>query len=223
MDVNLVNGEEFFKVKWKNYPYSQCTWEPRSHLTHCESKLKRFEGFFEGVSKVIGESDQGNIEFRRALDSNIIRKFAETPYKKERKNKSSKKKTPSKSKIKKASIFSNEKQKSKKKTHLDISSNISTELNSSENFGETCPVKTLPNLKLELPEDGCLDYDTPARVIDVRFKENGGHQINCVVEWNTRSDGFKPKNSKVSTSDFKIKYGWLLVDFYESRITFKQD
>ncbi|XP_063289185.1 histone-lysine N-methyltransferase SUV39H1 [Pelobates fuscus] len=40
-DYKRVQDEELYLVKWKGYPYSECSWEPRHHLK-CFNLLKQF-------------------------------------------------------------------------------------------------------------------------------------------------------------------------------------
>jgi hypothetical protein len=46
--------------------------------------------------------------------------------------------------------------------------------------------------------------------------ENG--KVQCLVEWETREDGTKPKNSILSNEILKKFFPAILCDFYESRI-----
>lgn len=42
--------------------------------------------------------------------------------------------------------------------------------------------------------------------------------IEVTIEWKTRADGFKPKETQFSNEEIKERCPKLLVDFYESRI-----
>jgi Chromo (CHRromatin Organisation MOdifier) domain len=40
-DIMEMRGNKYF-IKWKGYPASKNTWEPREHLTNCALLLRRF-------------------------------------------------------------------------------------------------------------------------------------------------------------------------------------
>ena len=43
LDSKLEKGKKMYKIKWKGYPVSQCTWEPVAHLSNCIDMVKDFE------------------------------------------------------------------------------------------------------------------------------------------------------------------------------------
>ena len=40
--IKRTLGNIFYKVKWKGYPLSEATWEPRDHLVNCENLISEF-------------------------------------------------------------------------------------------------------------------------------------------------------------------------------------
>ena len=36
-------GNKEFKVKWKGFPISECTWEPYNHVKHLKDEIAEFE------------------------------------------------------------------------------------------------------------------------------------------------------------------------------------
>lgn len=47
LDKKLFDGQWQYKVKWLNYPLSQCTWEPKENLSNVSLMLKYFDENFE--------------------------------------------------------------------------------------------------------------------------------------------------------------------------------
>eukprot|EP00826_Nyctotherus_ovalis_P054027 TRINITY_DN7056_c0_g2_i1.p2 TRINITY_DN7056_c0_g2~~TRINITY_DN7056_c0_g2_i1.p2 ORF type:complete len:161 (+),score=61.11 TRINITY_DN7056_c0_g2_i1:202-684(+) len=131
LDRRIDNGAVQYKIKWKDYPVSQCTWEPLCHLTNVEDMIASFEyqQIVKERTKEVGEKSVG-------------------------------------------------------KTKVVV---------------------------------GDLELDVPAKVMSAR-KIAG--KILCMVEWKRRLDGVKPQNSELLADDLKEDYYNLLLDFYESRITF---
>jgi hypothetical protein len=65
--------------------------------------------------------------------------------------------------------------------------------------------------------------DTPLRILHAEIvcdNELIGSCINCEVEWKTREDKFKPKNSLITNNCLKYRAPLLLINFYESKIKF---
>lgn len=40
------NGKIEYKIKWLNYPESECTWEPENNLTTCKKMLERYNQIY---------------------------------------------------------------------------------------------------------------------------------------------------------------------------------
>lgn len=79
----------------------------------------------------------------------------------------------------------------------------------------------IPKAKMPTPRakiaPGDLELDIPVKVVSAR-KVNS--KIICIVEWKQRLDGIRPQNSELLADDLKENYIDLLLDFYESKITF---
>ena len=67
--------------------------------------------------------------------------------------------------------------------------------------------------------------DVPLRIKEVnlaKLKKNLRAEvieIDCCVEWRKRADGFKPGNSWVSNRELRGKFGKVLVEYYETKIS----
>ena len=42
LEAKTVNGKKHYKIKWKGYPASQTTWEPKEHLNNCIDMVRAF-------------------------------------------------------------------------------------------------------------------------------------------------------------------------------------
>ena len=76
------------------------------------------------------------------------------------------------------------------------------------------PVKVV---LVEEHETGILGMDIPSKIINAR-KE--GDIVYCLIDWETRPNGVKPKTSEVTTNEFGEKYPYMLIEFYESKIIY---
>lgn len=43
LDKKLENNQVYYLVKWKDYNFSECTWELASNLNGCKRKVRKFE------------------------------------------------------------------------------------------------------------------------------------------------------------------------------------
>ena len=51
LDKKVMDGMYKYKVKWLNYPLSQCTWEPKENLQNVSLMLKYFDENFDKLQK----------------------------------------------------------------------------------------------------------------------------------------------------------------------------
>ncbi|CDW72830.1 m-phase phosphoprotein 8 [Stylonychia lemnae] len=102
----------------------------------------------------------------------------------------------------------------------DTTNEAQTNQDQSEQFDPTCcEINTEEINELvqdELPQEGVLEFDTPVSIKSAKMI-NG--QINIVIEWQVRKNGFKPLESMITNDQAKQKCPNLLVDFYESKIS----
>lgn len=67
---------------------------------------------------------------------------------------------------------------------------------------------------------GNLDTDVPLKIINAKILDDNDVNINCLVKWKPRSDGYVSEPDWISSKVLKIKCPMILFDFYESRIKF---
>lgn len=67
---------------------------------------------------------------------------------------------------------------------------------------------------------GNLESDVPLKIINAKILDDSDVNINCLIKWKPRLDGFVPMPDWISSKILKRKYPDVLFDFYESRIKF---
>ena len=67
---------------------------------------------------------------------------------------------------------------------------------------------------------GSIDKDIPIKIINAKILDDLDVNINCLVKWKVRSDGYCPEPEWISSKILKIHHPSVLFDFYESRIKF---
>jgi len=65
-----------------------------------------------------------------------------------------------------------------------------------------------------------LETDIPSKIINAKILDDNDVNINCLVKWKSRSDGYTPEPDWISSKILKLKCPMVLFDFYESRIKF---
>jgi len=48
LDRKRTKGRFYYKIKWKGYPISECTWEPLSHLQYTKDLVAKFNAKMDG-------------------------------------------------------------------------------------------------------------------------------------------------------------------------------
>ena len=67
---------------------------------------------------------------------------------------------------------------------------------------------------------GTLESDVPLKIINAKILDDSDVNINCLIKWKPRQDGYVPGPEWISSKILKRKYPDVLFDFYESRIKF---
>ena len=78
LDVRFVNGKPEYKIKWENYPISQCTWEPVKNLETIPQLIEEYN-----------KSHPTKLETKKTKSKHLINKKRKKP--KNEKNNSEKK------------------------------------------------------------------------------------------------------------------------------------
>lgn len=69
LDKKIVDGVFRYKIKWLNYPMTDCTWEPKENLNNVGLMLKYFDENFDSESKkqTFEDSDDSNSDDEQEL------------------------------------------------------------------------------------------------------------------------------------------------------------
>lgn len=78
LDKKTEKGKVFYKVKWKDYPLSEATWEPKENLKNAQQVVRTFESSLKKTQKAKrGDSpkflEDTNIEINEEKDTSTIR------------------------------------------------------------------------------------------------------------------------------------------------------
>jgi len=60
----------------------------------------------------------------------------------------------------------------------------------------------------------------PLKIINAKILDDNDVNINCLVKWKPRVNGFVPEPHWISSKNLKKKWPMILFEFYESRIKF---
>ena len=217
LDKKIVKEKVIYKVKWKNYPLSQCTWEPienfidKSVVNDFEKQLKtKPEKRRPGrppkkkppIVKEENEEEESSDNKEESSDSTNKEKSSESS--------SSDKAKSSESQSSSSEKKSSEESNSEKKT--------SEESNSEKKSSESASSSIKNILEMKKKKIGNIKNDIPEKIISSKQNVDVPSDLCCFVEWKVRKDGTKPDNSYVKNSEIKEKFPYVLLDYYEEQI-----
>ena len=207
-----------YLIKWVGWPINSCTWEPIENL-NCEQIVEDFEKTWTESHPSLNEVVKNPLEKRGrpkknplaekniSENDNFSSHGSDTDNDKNiQKKRGRPKKLTSENDVSKYSINYNLKSKKEEKSENFIGKNVVNNENLIENNNDGNLVNT-----------GSLENDVPFKL---KSCKRLGTKVNLLVEWNVRGDGCKPENSYVLNHDLRKKYSDLLLDFYESKLTF---
>ena len=238
LDKKIVKGKVIYKVKWKNYSLSQCTWEPienfidKSVVNDFEKQLKtKPEKRRPGrppkkkppIVKEENEEEESSDNKEESSDSTNKEKSSESSSSdktksSESQSSSSEKKSSeeSNSENKSSEESSNDKEKSSEESNSEKKS--SEESNSEKKSSESASSSIKNILEMKKKKIGNIKNDIPEKIISSKQNVDVPSDLCCFVEWKVRKDGTKPDNSYVKNSEIKEKFPYVLLDYYEEQI-----
>ena len=203
LDKKIINGKEKFKVKWKGFSLDDCTWEPREHFEDSNAYL-----IDEYYAKISGKNTQEHSKDeeshpKKTPSSHSSKKIEEKElFTRKKRNLPKKDKFQVKKVIKDSSYSDNDSdsdyEEEKKETHRD------TRKKGKQNV------------------EGVLGKDSPLMIISVKTHAALPRELLCEIEWKTREDGIKPKNSFYKNDAIKKEEPVLLVEYYEKHLCFPE-
>ena len=225
------HGKVLYKVKWKDYPINQSTWEPLSNFNNSSLKLiQKFERSQKDKSKNVsskGKKNSNGLEeddkrFSKRLkvqSKKFIRPVEEILIEDSDSDSSSDEKTKKASK--------------KKHCRLDEDSSIdSDELSpassdSTEKKRNNAVIENGKNTKIThrskksafKSRSGDIKHDKVKRIISGKITDSKNFQLNCLIEFEKRPDGFLPEPKHFSSELVRVHAPQSLIDFYQSRIS----
>ena len=81
-------------------------------------------------------------------------------------------------------------------------------------------ISLIYNKVIKFVMEGNIEEDIPLKILSSKQNIKDPKDLLCLVEWEKRKDGTKPTNSQVRNSLIKQKYPYILLDYYESQLTF---
>lgn len=231
----IQHGDEFFKVKWKNFPITEATWEPLgSFNTSSLYLIQDYEKRMQKKKAVVAHSNQRRTnedEVAHRLRDNLSSSSRrETRTMIARKRKSTRNKT-----YEEINLLSDSEEKEKtsmKKKKITKASpvkecNDRSESHTSDIEVSGCGRVTRKNREMpekvngyESPSNrGDIKKDEPKKIFQAKICDSEDVDLTCLVYFKKRSNGFRPDPRWYSSKVLKKHAPLLLIDFYESRLS----
>ena len=192
IDKKSKKGKYFYKVKWKDYPLSEATWEPKENLKNAKAAILLFE-----KGKTTLESKKNAKAKRSKSPKEPEESDLNIDEEKENAKETSKKKSDvieKKTAVIKAESVVDSKSKEDDKDMLDDSN------------------KTL---------DINLTYNNPSmKNLKIEYVKFIGDALYAYVSY-FEEDSLKEKHKYLTTSELALLDPIKLIQFYESKVTFR--
>jgi len=232
----IKKGRVLYKVKWKDYPINQSTWEPISNFNNSSYNLiKKFENSQkEKIKKLSTKGIRSSIQDKRfskrlkvmskknfqSVEEIIIEDSdSEVSGSKNSEKEKKKKMKKSSSQEEDSSIDSNE--LSPASSHSSTKKNKRSEYKIVEN-GTIKNITHRSKKTLFKSNRGDIKHDKVKRIISGKIIDAKNFQLNCLVEFDKRSDGYTPEPRNYSSDLLRVHAPQSLIDFYQSRISFNK-
>lgn len=205
LDKKISKGKVLYKVKWKNYPLSQCTWEPKENFID-KSVVEDFEKEFKGKPE---KRRPGRPPKKKPI---IVKEESE-----EESSDNKEESSDSTNKEKSSESQSSSNAKSSEESSSD-NAKSSEESKSEKKSSESASSSIKNILEMKKKKIGNIKNDIPEKILSSKQNVNVPSDLCCFVEWKVRKDGTKPDNSYVKNSEIKEKFPYVLLDYYEEQI-----
>jgi len=231
LDKKKIGSKWKYLIKWVGWSMNDCTWEPLENL-NCNELVEEFEEKYNVEhSNFTKEKTYEKDKYKKPNDDLT---FTDSQSEDVSHNKYNKTEKPSfikkRGRPRKYPLPLKEKEeKSSTQTfplihrnpcyvnnpsnqHIYRRDNIVEDL--TENINREFNGK---NTEVFRYLEGNINMDTPMKI---KKCKRLGDRLTLQVEWRERDDGIKPEDSYVLNTELRKKFYDLLIDFYESRISF---
>ena len=203
IDRRSKKGKLFYRVKWKDYPLSEATWEPKENLKNAKAAILLFEKgrtTSENKKKSKNRPSESPKE-PEETDLNIDEEKENAKETTKRKSDVIEKKTEKKKmmrQLKEAVVKAEKVVDSKSK---EDEKDLSEDTNKTLDINLTYNIPSIKNLKIEY----------------VKFI---GDSLYAYISY-YEEDSLKEKHKYLATSELAILDPLKLIQFYESKVTFR--
>ncbi len=217
VDKRIVHRRVQYKVKWENYPESECTWEPASHLENVMDLIEEYEATHAPLLEdpVLGkpkpkaitapEQERLNAKLQARLKlSSDSAPPAPVPA------------SVPDSEPPMAPKAAEDKPRRKRRSPFDLARLETATRRASQKKVPVSGERPAESLQI-CSEKGSFEKDIPKQIVGVRLEE----EVPMFrLGWNERIDGTVPASTEHSGEELRLKCPQLLLDFYESKIKF---
>ena len=196
LDKKIIDGVCKYKIKWKNYPLEDCTWEPIEHLANSQNLLWDFE---ESISQQKQDRRRAAKEVEEINFQADLKEFqADLSQKKGILNAGA------------GEIMG-----------IEIEGEVTqNEMKAITENAKKTTEKRKHRERKSFSIEGSLECkDLPRQVLSVKPVKRTGKVI-FEIDWYQRANGLIPLPSLVSNIDLRKYNPQFLLDYYESKISF---
>jgi len=230
LDKKKIGSTWKYLIKWVGWSMNDCTWEPLENL-NCNELVEEFENKWDVEnSKFTKEKSNEKDKYKKPNDdltytdslsddvSLIKYNKIEKPSFIKKRGRPRKYPLPFKEKEEKSSTqiiplihrnpcygnYPSNQHINRQNKFEDLTENINKDFNNK-------------NTEVFRYLEGNINMDTPMKI---KKCKRLGDRLTLQVEWKERDDGIKPEDSYVLNTELRKNFYDLLIDFYESRISF---
>ena len=203
IDKKSKKGKYFYKVKWKDYPLSEATWEPKENLKNAKAAILLFE-----KGKTTLESKK-----------NAKAKRSKSPKEPEESdlNIDEEKENAKETSKKKSDVIEKKTEKKKMMKHLQDAVIKAESVVDSKSKEDDKDMLDDSNKTLDIN----LTYNNPSmKNLKIEYVKFIGDALYAYVSY-FEEDSLKEKHKYLTTSELALLDPIKLIQFYESKVTFR--
>ncbi len=203
LDKKEEEGQVLYRIKWKDWPMSTCTWEPVENLNNIPDMLEQFNSGIQ-IKKGRGRPPGSQKKLK--------------PVNKDNSPKEKRPRGRPKGSKKEKSCLSEVIALTEKETTDDMEVQMSANGHPQENYpiqenSEESFVEEQPKMKTF---EEIIFYDVPEQVLSASKADNG--QIFFFCRFKERNDGSRMEDSYICCNTMETYFHHLLFDYYKVQI-----